>query len=185
LAPLERFAEKSAQNLVLSLANSKKITLHRFIYSLGIRHVGEETAADLAERFGDIEKLKKAAINDLANIPDIGPETAKAVYQWFQQEKNLKMIDDLFKAGVKITKQKQVGSQKLHNLTFVLTGSLEAMTREQAKEKVISMGGKVLEAVSKKTDYLVAGKDPGTKLAKASKLGVKIINEKTFLQLLK
>ena len=183
LVPLERFAEKSAQNLVLSLANSKNTTLRRFIYSLGIRHVGEETAADLAERFGDIEKLKKAAINDLANIPDIGPETAKAVYQWFQQEKNLKIIDDLFKAGVKLTKQKQVVGQKLHNLSFVLTGSLEAMTREKAREKIISLGGKTIEAVSKKTDYLVAGKDPGTKLAKARKLGVKIIDEKTFLQL--
>jgi len=185
LVPLERFAEKSAQNIVSAVEKSKKISLSRLIYSLGIRHVGEETAVDLADRFGSVDNLEKASEQDLEKISDIGPETAKAVYAWFQQKKNRQMIDDLFKAGVKVLKEKNRAQKaKLAGKTFVLTGSLQALTREQAKEKIRYLGGEVVESVSNKTDYLVVGKGPGSKLEKARKLGVKTINEKSFIKIL-
>jgi len=183
LIPLERFAEKSAKNIVSALEKSKKITLARFIYSLGIRHVGEETAIDLAERFASLEKFKEASERDLESIPDIGPETAKAIYAWLRQKKNQQLIGNLLKSGVKIFSRKKETS-KLQGLTFVITGSLNNLSREEAKDKIRSLGGNVTENVSKKTDYLVSGTQPGTKLAKARKLGVKIIDEKIFLKIL-
>ena len=201
LIPLERFAEKKTQNIIEAIQNSEKIPLVRFIYALGIRHVGEETAINLANylssvsedgdemkfhRLGSIEKLKKATKEELEKIPDVGPEVSKSIYDWFQEKRNQKLIDDLIKAGVKIESQKsKVKSQKLRGLTFVLTGSLETMTREEAKEKIRLLGGEISETVSKKTDYVVVGKGPGSKAEKAKELGVKIIDEKEFLELLK
>ena len=181
---LERFAEKSAQNLVQALSNSKKITLPRFIYSLGIRHVGEETAIDLARYFGSIDKLKKSSREELEKIPDIGGKVSESIYNWFQQKRNQKLIDDLIKVGVKILPPEIVG-KKLQGLTFVITGALESMSRTEAEKKIRLQGGHPTSSVSKQTDYLIVGEEPGvTKLEKAKELGVKTINEKEFLNLL-
>ena len=184
LIPLERFAEKSAKNLVEAIKRSKRITLPRFIYALGIRHVGEETTTDLAQYFGSIDGLKKASKEELEKIPNVGPEVSKAIFAWFQQKRNQKLIEDLTKTGVETISQKpKVKSQKLKERIFVLTGTLDSMTRDQAKEEIRLLGGEVSGSLSAKTDYLVVGKEPGSKLEKAKKLGVKIVGEKEFLKL--
>lgn len=188
LLPLERFAEKAAQNLVKAIQKSKKITLARFIYSLGIRHVGEETAIDLANYSGSIDKLKKASRQDLEKIPDIGGKVSESIYNWFQQKRNQKLIDDLTKAGVTILPPETppAGGGKLAGLTFVITGTLELMSRTEAEKKIRLQGGHPLSSLSKQTDYLVVGKEPGsTKLVKAKELGVKTIGEKEFLEIIK
>jgi DNA ligase (NAD+) len=183
LVPLERFAERSAQNLVKAISKSKKITLARFIYSLGIRHVGEETAIDLARYFGSIDKLKKASREDLEKIPDIGGRVSESISNWFKQKRNQKLINDLIKVGVKILPPEVIG-KKLQGLTFVITGTLETMSRTEAERKIRLQGGHPLNSLSKQTDYLVIGKEPGSKLEKAKELGVKTIGEKEFLALL-
>ena len=184
LTPLERFAEKSAKNLVEAIQKSKKISLARFIYTLGIRHVGEETAIDLAQYFGSINKLRKAAKEKLEHIPGIGYVVTESIYKWFQSKRNQKLIEDLLKAGIKILPPEKIG-KKLVGLTFVLTGSLETIARAEAQKKIRMLGGHLSGSVSKETDYLVAGKEPGTKLEKAKQLGIKILNEKDFLSLIK
>ena len=159
LIPLERFAEKSAKNLIEAIQSKKEISLGRFIYALGIRGVGEETAQDLAEYFGSLEKIKAATLEELLQVKDIGPETATSIYSFFRAKRNLKLIERLLKAGVKIINPKKTKApKKLENLTFVFTGSLKTMTREEAKEKVRELGGEVSESVSKKTDFVVIGK---------------------------
>ncbi len=186
IAPLERFAEKSAQNLIAAIQSKKKIILAKFIYSLGIRNVGEETTRDLAENFGSIEKLKNASLEELQKIMDIGPVVAKSIYDFFQEKRSQNFIKKLLEAGVVIESQKsKVKSQKFRGLTFVLTGGLEVMSREEAKEKIRLFGGEISDSVSQKTDYVVAGKDPGSKYKRANQLGIKIINEKEFLAMLK
>lgn len=186
---LRGFAEKSAKNLIEAIQKSKKIPLPRFIFALGIRHLGEETAIDLAERFGSITQLQKATKEELEKIPEVGPKIAESIYQWFQLKKNQKLIEELFGAGIKIESPAQskaaAGKQKLKGKTFVITGVLESMTRGQAKERIRQLGGNVSESLSKMTAYLVVGKEPGTKLEKAKKLGIKIIGEKEFLNLIK
>lgn len=182
---LERFAEKSATNLVKAIQESKRISFPRFIYALGIRNVGEETAQDLAERFGSIDNLKKASLEELQGIRDIGPVIAKSIYQWFREEKNLKFLERLQKAGVKIFSPKiEPESQKLKGKIFVLTGILSAMTRDEAREKIRVLGGEVSDALSKNTDFLIIGEKPGSKLQKAKKLGIRTIKEREFLQML-
>jgi len=186
ILPLERFAEKSSRNLIKSIQSRKTIDLARFIYALGIRNVGEETARDLAEHFLSLEGLKKASLSDLENIKDIGPVVARSIYHFFHNKKNLEFINKLKKAGVVVKDQKlKTKSQKLKGKTFVLTGVLDSLTREEAKEKIREMRGEVSESVSKNTDFLVVGREPGSKLEKAKKLGVKTINEKEFLKLIK
>lgn len=185
LLNLPRFAEKSAENTVKAIQSKKHPSLDKFIYALGIRHVGEETAFDLARNFGSLEKLSKASLEELEKIPDIGPIVAKSIYKWFNNKYNQKLLREFKKVGVrpkefKITKQ----MRKLAGKTFVFTGTLESMTREQAQEKVREFGGNVSSSVSKETDFVVAGKEPGSKYNKAKKLGVKIINEKEFLNML-
>ena len=184
LMPLERFAEKSSQNLVEAIQKSKKITLPRFIYSLGIRHVGEETAIDLARYFGSVDKLKKTSREELEKIPDIGGKVSESIYNWFQQKRNQKLIEDFLKAGVKILPPEIVG-KKLQGLTFVITGTLELMSRTEAEKKIRLQGGHPQSSLSKQTDYLVAGSEPGSKLEKAKELGVKTIGEKEFLEMIK
>ncbi|MDI6591432.1 MAG: NAD-dependent DNA ligase LigA [Patescibacteria group bacterium] len=186
LVPLERFAEKKAKNIIEAIQGRKKITLARFIYALGIRNVGEETARDLAEYFGSLEKLRKASREDLEKVMDIGPVVAESIYEWFHQKRNLEFLEKLKKVGVEIVAEKKVKAQPLKGKVFVLTGGLESMTREEAKEKIRLLGGETSESVSRRTDYLVVGKEPGsTKLEKAKKFGVKTITEKEFLSLLK
>lgn len=186
LEPLERFAEKSAQNLITAIDNAKNVPLHRFIYSLGIIHVGEETAIDLANHFGSLKKIESAKLEDLENIPNIGNVVAKSIYEWFGSEKNKKLISEFLENGVKIiTPVQTTKSIKLKDMSFVFTGELKQLTRDSAKEKVRNLGGETPASVSASTDFLVAGASAGSKLDKAKKLGVKIITEKEFLEMIK
>jgi DNA ligase (NAD+) len=185
LESLERFAEKSASNIISAIEKSKHISLSRFIFGLGIRHVGEETAFALARRFGTLEKIKKASLEQINAVQDIGDVVAKSLYDFFQDEKNLKLVDNLEKAGVKIIPEHIKHKQTLSGKTFVLTGSLSVMTRDDAKAKIRDLGGDVSSSVSKETDFVVAGSEPGSKYDKAKKLGVKIIDEKEFLRMIK
>jgi DNA ligase (NAD+) len=185
---IERFAEKSAENLIKSIQNAREITLAKFIYALWIRNIGEETAIDLAKHFGSIKKIKTAKLEDFDSISNIGPVVAKSIYEWFQDKSNIKFLEKLEKQ-VKITSQKSGGpggypNQKLTGKTFVLTGSLETMARDEAKQKIRELGGDIAESVSSKTDYVVVGFEPGSKADRAKKLGVKIISEKELLEMI-
>jgi DNA ligase (NAD+) len=181
---LERFAEKSAENLIKSIQGKREITLPKFIYALGIRNVGEETAIDLAKHFGNIKKIREAKLEDFVSILDIGPIVSKSICEWFQDKENIKFLEKL-ESKVKITSPAFMGSQKLNNKTFVLTGSLESMSRDEARAKIRELGGDVSESVSSKTSYVIVGSEPGSKAEKAKKLGVTILNEQQFLQLIK
>ena len=182
---LERFGEKSAENLINSIAEKKEITLPRFIFSLGIRNVGEETAIDLTNHFHSINNIRKAKLEDLDSILNIGPIVAESIYEWFNDKNNVKFLDKLLESGIKIKSEKSISNNKLSGKSFVLTGGLESMEREIAKEKIRQLGGQVSESVSRKTNFLVAGSDPGLKYDKAQKLGVKILAEKEFIDLIK
>lgn len=188
IAPLQRFGEKSAENIIKEIELKKKISLSKFIFALGILHVGEETARDLAVNFGSLEKLAKANIEEINEIENIGPAVSKSILNYFKDKNNLEFIDKLLKNGVVIENYNQKTiSHKLSGLIFVLTGALSQMSRELAKEKIISLGGKVASSVSKNTSYVVVGEEKGhlsSKLKNAQKLGVKIINEKEFLNML-
>jgi DNA ligase (NAD+) len=185
LKPLERFADKSAENLVKALAEKKIVPLERFIYGLGIRHVGEESAIDLAKKFGNLENIKKAKFEEIESIYDFGSVMAKSVYDWFHDKHNLELLDKLEKNGVKTESGKlEVKSKKLEGKTFVLTGAMEGLTRDEAKDKIRELGGSVSSSVSKNTDFVVAGVEPGSKLDKAGKLGVRILGEEEFLKIL-
>ncbi len=180
---LERFGEKSAENLIASIQEKKTITLPRFIYALGIRNVGEETANDLAKHFGNIKNIQKASLEDFEKIMDIGPVVAKSLHEWLNEKSNKIFLEKLLKAGIKIEQPELVADGKLKGKVFVLTGSME-MERALAKEKIRALGGEVSESVSKKTDYVVAGESAGSKLDKATQLGVPILNEEEFLKLI-
>jgi len=185
LVPLERFAEKSAKNLIIAIQSIKEITLAKFIYALGIRNVGEETSQELTEHFGSLEDLKNASLEDLQEIADIGPIVAKSINLWFRQKGNLKFLRELEESGVKIINQKKTKFQPFKGKTFILTGALETTTRDDAKTKIRLLGGKISESVSRKTDFVIVGKEPGSKVETAKKLGIKIIKEKEFLEMLK
>jgi DNA ligase (NAD+) len=184
LLSLQRFAQKSADNLIQAVSEKKEVTFPRFIYALGIRHVGEETAIDLARRFKTLNSLIAADLCDLQTIEDIGPVASKSIFDWFREKRNLNLLNRLNEVGIKIKKYQEEGNKKLSNQRFVLTGSLDSMSRERAYEMIREMGGEAGESISSKTNYLIIGKDPGSKLQKAQKLGVKIIEEKEFLKLL-
>ncbi len=186
LEPLERFAEKSAENLINSIAKAKNVTLSRFINALGISHVGEETAIKLAQEYKTIDNVMSVSLEDLEKIDDVGPQVASSIFNYFKEEKNKKLVNDLLKNGVQIEKVKLPTSNgALSGKSFVLTGTLSSMSRDEAKEKIRALGGDVSESVSKKTSYVVVGAEPGSKAAKAEKLGVTILNEKEFLNLIK
>lgn len=182
---LERFAEKSSQNLISTIQTKKEISLPRFIYALGILHVGEETAIDLAAHFGSFDRLAGASWENLEKLPNIGPVVAQSIFAWFQNTEHKKFIKKLEKAGVKVSRQLKAKKGKLAGKTFVLTGGLENLTRGEAKRMIREQGGDISESVSAKTDYVVAGDEAGFKLTQARKLGIKIINEKEFLKLLR
>lgn len=188
LLSLPRFAEKSVDNLLASVEKSKKVELPRFIIALSISQVGEETAYDLAEHFGTFERFEKANFDELQNIEGVGPIVAQSICDWFLEISNKKLVKDLLR-NVKIIKNeniKDVGGKagKLFGKSFVFTGSLSSMSRDQAKEKVRILGGNINSSVSKETDFVVAGKDSGSKLDKAKKIGVKILNEEEFLKMI-
>jgi DNA ligase (NAD+) len=183
---LERFAEKSSSNIIKSIQSKKEIKLERFLFGLGIPQVGEETAFDLARRYGGLEKIKNSSLEELEKIQDIGPKVSESIYHWFREKKSLEFLQKLGKAGIVIKSQAlRHNDQKLRGKIFVLTGELEIMTRDEAKEKIRELGGDVSSTVSKNTDFVVTGSEPGSKFDKAQKLGVKIINEKEFLKLIK
>ena len=200
IAALEQFGEKSAKKIVKEIENKKKAALNRFIFSLGILHVGEETSQLLAEQA--IEKLeirnskleiadilkyfKNLSITELQNIHDIGPKVAESIQSWFREARNAKLLEKLDDAGILIEAVKRrAGGTRLKGKTFVITGSLESMPRDEAKEKIRQLGGDVSESVSKKTSYVVVGSEPGSKYEKAKELGVQTISEKELLEFLK
>ncbi len=183
LAGLERLADKSAQNLIDAIEKSKTTTLARFITSLGIRHVGEATAKQLAEHFGDLGPIMDADQAALEEIRDIGPEVARSIALFFSQPQNRAVVDKLLKAGVHFPTVAARRDGKLSGQTFVLTGTLETMTRAEAQKRIEELGGKATSSVSKKTAYVVAGADPGSKFDKAQRLGVTVLSEEEFFKL--
>jgi DNA ligase (NAD+) len=185
VAVLERFGEKSAQNLISSIQSHREILLRRFIFALGIRNVGEQTAIDLAEYFGSLQKIKDAKLEDFDAISDVGPVVSKSIFEWFGDKDNLKYLEKLEKAVKIKSEQKTGGRGKLAGKSFVLTGTLESLARDDAKAKIRELGGDVSESVSKKTDFVVAGIEAGSKLQKAESLGIKILSEKEFLNMIK
>jgi len=185
LEGLERFGEKSAENIINSINEHRKVSLSRFIYALGILHVGEQTAEDLAVHFESLNKLIAASAEDINNIENIGPVVSQSVYDYFHAKENLKYVHELQKNDMEILAQAKKAGGKLTGKTFVITGTLDSMSRDEAKEKIKALGGKTSESVSKLTSYVVAGSEPGSKKQKAEKLGVEILDEKKFLELIK
>ena len=185
LLKLERMGKKSADNILNEIENSKKLPLDRVIYGLGIRFVGERTAQFLAEYFGSIEALMRAGEEELQQVNEIGPRVSAAICEFFAEPKNVALVKQLEKAGVKFTGEKRKRGTTLAGKTFVLTGTLERHTRDEAKQLIEDAGGKVAGSVSKKTDYVVAGAEAGSKLDKARELGVKVVDEKEMESLVK
>jgi len=186
LAELERMGEKSAQNLLDEIEASKKSTLARLIYALGIRFVGERTGQLLAEHFGSMEKLAEASEEELTAVHEVGPKVAASIAEFFSEPANKKLIKKLKDAGLRMTEERKTPKDtRLAGKTFVLTGTLERWTREEAKELIESRGGKVTDSVSKKTSFVVAGTEPGSKLDKAKALGVSVLDEAAFVKLIR
>lgn len=188
LASLERMADKSATNLVEAIQKSKRTTLARFIFALGIRNVGEATAADLARHFGGIDALVQADADALQRVPDVGPVVARSIAGFFAEPHNRAVVAALRQAGVQFEESAALKVNvegSVFGRTFVLTGALAGLTRDEAARRIRDCGGKVTGSVSKKTDYLVAGSDPGGKHAKALELGVEILDESGLLKLLR
>jgi len=189
LLKLERMGDKLAQNILDALEKSKHTTFSRLIHALGIRHVGEHTASLLADNFGDLESLRHASYDDLISIPEIGPEVAKSILLFFEQGSTKELLDKLERAGVSYEKKEvelaeEAVRKVLEGKTFVFTGRI-SMPREEAKSIVERFGGRVASSVSKRTDYVVAGEEAGSKLERAEKLGVKVIDEEEFREMVK
>ncbi|MCM8771516.1 MAG: NAD-dependent DNA ligase LigA [Candidatus Omnitrophica bacterium] len=186
LIRLERMGSKSARNLLDSIEKSKTRPFENLIYALGIRHIGIHASEILAEEFNSIDELKNATFERLSSIHEIGPIMAESIIEFFSNEENLKVIEKLKKAGVKMEKEiKEEKKDILSGLTFVITGTLKNYTRNEIQDYIKKLGGKVTDSVSKKTDYLICGDQPGSKLQKAKSLGIKIITEEEFEELVK
>ncbi len=183
LLSLEGFAEKSAQNLLDAIRRSKHVSLPRFLFALGIRHVGEVTAQLLAKHFKRLENIMEASFEELQSIQGIGPEVATSIYEWFKDEKNKELINKLLEAGITVEPIEEESRLPLEGQSFVFTGSLKSMKRADAKRLVISLGGQVQSSVGRNTSFVVVGENPGSKLEKAQKLGVKAIDEQQFLKM--
>ncbi|WP_140627678.1 NAD-dependent DNA ligase LigA [Methylibium rhizosphaerae] len=190
LAALDRMADKSAQNLVAALEKSKQTTLGRFLFSLGIRHVGETTAKDLAKHFGRLDRVMDASVDQLLEVPDVGPIVANSIHTFFAQPHNREVVEQLRAVGISWEEHEGAAGaprpqvEGVTGKTFVLTGTLPTLAREDAKERIEAAGGKVSGSVSKKTDYVVAGEEAGSKLTKAQELGIAVIDEAQLLKLL-
>lgn len=185
IEPLERFAEKSASNLVGSIQSRKDVTLNRFLYALGILHVGEQTARDIALYFGRWEAIFAADATQFMLVDGVGEKVANSIVEYFAEKNNSELISKLFNVGVVIKTPDKPKSDKWQGVNFVLTGSLTTMSREEAEDKIRDLGGKAGSSVSKLTDYLVVGDSPGSKYDKAQQLGVKILTEEEFIKLSK
>ena len=185
LSELDRMGDKSAGNIVKALKDCRSTTLAKFIYSLGIPEVGESTARALEIHFRSFSLIQKSSIDELEKISDIGPVVAKNIHSFFTQKNNLSIIKKLISCGIHWNTEKVVKKTNFDGLSFVLTGSLKNISREKSKEILIKLGAKVTSAVSKKTDYLIYGDNPGSKFEKASELEIKKIDEKSFLKMIK
>ena len=185
LLTLERMGKKSAENILNEIEKSKKAPLDRVIYGLGIRFVGERTAQFLAEHFGSIDALMKASEEELQEVNEIGPRVSAAIREFFDEPKNVALVERLKKAGLRFTGEKRQRATTLAGKTFVLTGTLAHYSRDEAKKLIEDAGGKVAGSVSKKTDYVIAGEEAGSKLDKARELGVAVIGEKEMQELVK
>ncbi len=183
LLSLERMGEKSAQNILDEIENSKRLPLDRVIYGLGIRFVGERTAEFLAEHFGSMDVLEHASVEELQNVDEVGPRIAASIAEFFSIPANRKLVERLREAKLTLTGEKKQRGTKLAGKTFVLTGTLPRFTRDEAKKMIEDAGGKVTGSVTRKTDYVVAGSDAGSKLDKARELGVAVIDEKQMEEL--
>jgi DNA ligase (NAD+) len=188
LENLERMGKKSAAKLLAEIEKSKSNDVWRFLYGLGIRHVGERGAQVLADHFGSVDAIEHASFGELQQVREIGPVLAASVRSWFDEPANRELIEAFRRAGLKLTgerKRAPAGPQPLAGKTFVITGTLESMSRDDAQAKIEALGGKVTGSVSKKTNYLVVGADAGSKLEKARALGVPTLDEAAFLDLLR
>ena len=185
LLSLERMGDKSAQNVLDEIEGSKKLPLERVIYGLGIRFVGERTAQFLAEHFGSMDALMQASEEELQEVNEVGPRIAESIVEFFQEPKNRALVRQLQDLGLRLTGTRKQRGTKLTGKTFVLTGALPHLTRDEAKKMIEDAGGRVSGSVSKKTDFVVAGDDAGSKLDKAKELGVKVIGEREMQELLR
>jgi DNA ligase (NAD+) len=176
--------EKSAQNLMGAIARSKRIGLARFVYALGIRHVGEHIAHVLARTFRTLEALMAATTDELEAVKEIGPQVSQSVRAFFDNPENQRNIERMLGASVTLETEEAETKEPLVGMTFVLTGALDSMARTEAKARIEALGGKVARAVSRKTTYVVAGKEPGSKLDKAKQLGVRVLDEKELIEVL-
>jgi DNA ligase (NAD+) len=185
LENLDRFGEVSSRNVIEAIALRRKAPLHRFIYGLGIEHVGEETARALATHFGTLQRFHDASGEELELVPDIGPVVSRSIVHWFSLAHNKKLLEKFMRAGIEIQPEQGVTEGQLSGKTFVVTGTLESMSRDQAKDAIRARGGTVSESVSRKTSFVVAGSDPGSKREKALSLGVPVLDEEAFLKLIR
>jgi DNA ligase (NAD+) len=184
LLELDRIGEKTAQSLIAEIENSKKAPLNRVLFGLGIRFVGERTAQLLAEAFGSMDALMAASVEELETVDEVGPRVAQAIHEFFAEAKNRELLERLRQAGLTFTAEKKRKSSQLEGLTFVLTGTMADLTREEAKARIEAAGGRVSGSVSKKTSYVVAGEDAGSKLDKAQGLKVPVIDQAKLLEML-
>ena len=185
LLKLERMGDKSAENVLREIENSKKLPLERVIFGLGIRFVGERTAQFLAEHFGEMSAIEKASEEELQQVEEVGPRIAKSIVEFFAEPKNRELVEELCAAGLSMRGKKKERGTKLAGKTFVLTGTLPTYSRDEAKKMIEDAGGKVTGSVSKKTDFVVAGADAGSKLDKAKELGVEVVDEREMEALLR
>jgi DNA ligase (NAD+) len=184
LAELPGFKDKSIQNLLGAIERAKQRPLDRLLVGLGIRHVGTTAAHKLADAMGSIDAIAQASADEVAAAEGVGPVIAGAVREFFERPTTLTLLDKLRRAGVRMAEERKKVDGPLLGKTFVITGTLEALSREAAQKRIEGLGGKVTSSVSKKTDYVVVGQSPGTKLEKATRLGVKTLDEAAFMALL-
>jgi DNA ligase (NAD+) len=184
LLSLERIGKKTADSLLEEIAKSKKAPLNRVLYGLGIRFVGERTAQLLAEEFCSMDALMSASLEELERVNEVGPRVSQAIREFFGEAKNRELVEKLRAAGLTFTAEKRKKSSQLEGMTFVLTGTLPTLTREDAKAKIEAAGGRVSGSVSKKTSYVVAGEEAGSKLDKANELKVPVIDEAELVKML-
>ncbi len=185
LEGLALFAEKKADNIVSAIQKKRHIPLQRFLYALGIRHVGEETAIALAQYFGSLDKVMRAGEEEFAAVQDIGGVVGKSLVQYFADARHSAILQNLLHAGIVVVHAERVISTKFAGRTFVVTGTLETLTRDDAHSRIRKAGGEVSSSVSKNTSYLVVGAEPGSKLQKAERFGVRILSEEDFLKMVR